>query len=121
MYSKIIDNKKDMLSALEENGMNLSLASIWLEIDKEMLLAAVKNNPHAMQFAQDELKNDEEILSYVDKNFEYYWHVINPSTRRRFDIPMLSFKDNDYKMKYIDYMKLREKDEAGFARILNWN
>jgi len=52
---------------------------------------------------------------------EELWMTFNPETEMRFEIPMLQFKDPDYKLKYINYMKLRKENPTEFERVLKWN
>jgi hypothetical protein len=50
----------------ERDGWKLQNASDELKADKEVVMAAVKNNGRALQHASDELKADPEILALID-------------------------------------------------------
>lgn len=52
---------------------------------------------------------------------EDLWNTVNPETGMRFDIPMLNFLDPMYKIKYINYMKLKEEKPEEFERLMQWN
>ena len=117
----MIQNKEEILELVKQDGMNLRLAFWDLREDKEIVLEAVKNNPHSLQFAANELQDDIELLSYVSKNDSYYYHMLNPSTGTRYDIPMLRKVDPAYFYKYVDYMKMKEQSPNTFEKILRWD
>jgi len=50
-----------------------------------------------------------------------YFAIVNPKTGLRFDIPMLVGNDPHYYAKYVEYMKLRQKNPEEFNRIMEWN
>ena len=100
--------------------MNLRLAFWNLREDRELVLAAVKNNPHAIQFASDQLQKDEDLLSYVTKNDEYYFNLIDDSGFR-YSIPLLNTNDQDYYSKYINYMQIMERSPDTFEKIVRWD
>ncbi|WP_044881509.1 DUF4116 domain-containing protein [Neochlamydia sp. EPS4] len=61
--------KEIMLAAVKQNGLALQFASRELKEDKEVVLAAVKQNGLALQFASQELKeNKEVVLAAVKQN-----------------------------------------------------
>ena len=57
--------KEAVMAAVKKDGMALQYASNEMKADREVVLAAVKEDGMALQFASDELKADEEVLSYV--------------------------------------------------------
>jgi len=57
---------------------------------------------------------------HVNKDDEYF-STVDPNTGKRFDIPMLSTSDPNYFVKYVEYMKIREKNPTRFKKILNWD
>ena len=63
----------------------------------------------------------EKVVITNDGSMESYYNTLNPDTGFRYEIPMLRFMDSDYKMKYIEYMKLKETNPAEFERVLQWN
>ena len=79
---------------------------------------------------QDQPSINENIINEDELNYggvansadlETLWNTLNPETGMRFEIPMLKFMDNDYKLKYIEYMKMRQDDPEAFERVLQWN
>ena len=61
------DSKKFILKALQ-NGADLQYADESLKKDKEIVLEAIKNDEAALEFAHDSLKNDPDILAIVNKD-----------------------------------------------------
>jgi len=55
-------NKKDVLAAVKQDGMALQYASETLKNDSEVVLAAVKQNGSALYYASDILKKDSEVV-----------------------------------------------------------
>lgn len=51
----------------------------------------------------------------------YYWNILDEDTGFRFDIPMLNSTSGTYFYQYISYMKLRERSEETFNKIMNWD
>ena len=115
------DDKEVTMLAVKEDGMNLGLASWRLQEDKEVVLSAVKNNPHSIQYADDDLQKDEELLSYVTKDDSYYWDIVEPYSRRRYDIPMLSTTEPGYFRLYVRFMRTKEQSPNTFEKILRWD
>ena len=59
--------------------------------------------------------------SMVDPNSdEYYFNQVDPVTGIKFDIPLLDRQDPDYRAKYIEYMKMREKQPEKFKKVISW-
>lgn len=116
-----IFDKDGALKAVEEDGMNLRLASEDLQNDKDVVLAAMANNKYALQFASEELQKDEELASQVVKNDSYYYNMLDPRTGLRYDIPLLSPIDPKYYWEYIYRMKLKERAPNTFEKMLRWD
>ena len=55
------------------------------------------------------------------KNDKKLFNVKNPETGKRYDIPMLSKTDHEYRENYIEAMKLKEEDPEAFVRMLKWH
>lgn len=75
----IINNKKIMFDIIEKYPMALKSCSV-LNSDREIVLAAVRQNGNTYKFASDELKNDLEIVlaSYqYSNNFYHYFSQQN--------------------------------------------
>jgi hypothetical protein len=49
------------------------------------------------------------------------YQMKDPKTGFSYDIPYLKFSDPEYLFKYIDYMKLKEKNPEEFEKILRWD
>ena len=84
-------------------------------------MEAVKNNSHSIQFTDDELQKDEELLSYVTKDDSYYWDLVDPRNGFKYSIPMLMQDDPDYFSKYIHFMKTKEQSPDTFEKMLRWD
>jgi hypothetical protein len=61
-WINIKTDKNIMLAAVKQNGLALKFASDELKNDKELVIAAVKQNALTLKFASDTLRNDKEIL-----------------------------------------------------------
>jgi len=57
---------------------------------------------------------------YTKTDSEYF-DEINPDTGLKYDIPGLSYTDNNYFFEYVRYMKMKEKNPEKFKQIINWN
>ena len=57
------NNKKEVLEAVKEDGTKLENASEELRADREVVMAAVRNNgEQSLEFASDNLKGDKEVV-----------------------------------------------------------
>lgn len=87
----------------------------------------VENTLDNQELSNKTLDNYQAKNSEPEKNTEpektdaEYFEMINPETGMRYEIPFLSYSDNDYFYKYVEYMKLKEKNPEQFEKILNWN
>ena len=115
----MINSEADLLKLIKQDGMNLRLANHILRDNKEIVLEAIKNNPHSIQFSSEKLKRDQELLSYVTKDNCYYWHSFTDDGYR-YDIPLLMPTDPRYYFKYIYFMRIKERSPDTFKKIINW-
>jgi len=77
--SDYIDDKEVVIAAVKNNGYALEFASSFLREDKEVVMAAVRNDGSAIQFA-GQLRFDHEVIKASFKNNMYallYHHVMN--------------------------------------------
>ena len=118
--NKFHGDKDVTLAAVKADGMNLQKALWNLKDVKEVVLEAVRNNPHSIQFSGDALQEDEELWSYVTKDDSYYYNLLDPANGYRYDIPMLTSDDPVYFFKYIRYMKQKEQSFDTFEKMLRW-
>ena len=86
----MIRDKDELLQLIREDAMNLRLAHDDFLEDKEIVLEAVKKNPHAMQFAAHSLQKDEELLS-LDVQ-ELLHRLYHEEDLRLYDAKSISFK-----------------------------
>jgi len=65
----------------------------------------------------------ESKLEFDSKHEEnhYYYNMVNPQNGLRYDIPMLSTLDTEYYFKYVHFMKIKERSEETFNKMLNWD
>lgn len=74
LSTRIKDDKKFILNAVEKNGLALQYASQALKNDKDIVLSAINNHINAYVNASEDLKNDIEIIDYVmEKDSIIYW------------------------------------------------
>lgn len=92
----------DVLNAVRENGLFLKKANSKLRDKKEIVKAAIENEPLAIMFAEPNLRNDIELaLIAVNKNFlsyrylgldaQFHTDVVNavyPTFREHFHMPL---------------------------------
>lgn len=74
---------------------------------------------------QYDVKNDDEVqqgtvTSDLEADIAKYYHITDPDTGYRYNIPMLSTGDPRYMHKYIEYMKTKESNPELFEKILRW-
>ena len=61
------EEREALLKAIEEDGADvLAEADDSLKADREVVLAAVKVEGHALQYASEELQQDEELQKIAD-------------------------------------------------------
>lgn len=60
--NRLKDDKDIVLAAVEHNGLELECASDRLKDDKDVVSAAVLDNGLALEFASDRLKNDTDVV-----------------------------------------------------------
>ena len=46
--------------------------------------------------------------------------IVNPKTKKRYDIPMLDKDSHDYREQYIEAMRLKEEAPDSFERMMEW-
>lgn len=124
----MIYDKEEMLELVKQDGMNLRHANWDLQEDKDIVFEAIKNNISSFPFASVKLQKDEELFSYVQAKIKklpnpdsYYFHMLDPRSGYRYDIPMLMSSEPTYFYKYVDYMKLKERSPDTFEKILRWD
>ncbi len=59
---KVKANKEMVIAAVKQNGYALQNASDEMKADKEVVLAAVKEHGYALEYASDEMKADKEVV-----------------------------------------------------------
>ena len=72
-------DKEVVLAAVRQNGYALSFASPTLQGDKNVVLAAIQQNGEAFQFASPELKADRVVVLAAVKKMEKHlsMHQVN--------------------------------------------
>ncbi len=91
----------------------------------------IYHNDFIFVLKKDDLLNYREVPDFIvrlykknqedEKDDDYYWNMVDPKSGKRYTIPFLKETDPAYRVKYIDYMKLKERDPATFEKILNWD
>ena len=66
--NKIITDREEMLAAVKNDGLALEYASDTLKADREVVLEAVKQNGYALEYASEELQNDPELKKLAPNN-----------------------------------------------------
>ena len=56
-----------------------------------------------------------------EKTDAEYFDEVNPDTKTKYDIPNLSFKDNNYFFEYVRFMKMKENNPEQFKKIMSWS
>ncbi len=69
--SDYTNNKEVVMAAVKNNGQALAFASPSMQEDKEVVMAAVKNDGSAIQFASASLQKDKDVLLTSVKNNIY--------------------------------------------------
>lgn len=65
-YEEFWDDDEVVLAAVKDQGDALQFASDRLKATKAIVIAAVENNPYALQFAADKLQVDDDILDICE-------------------------------------------------------
>jgi predicted nucleic acid-binding Zn-ribbon protein len=61
-FEELQDDDDVVMAAVKNNGSALQFASERLRADKEIVIAAVKNDPYVIVFASEELQDDDDVL-----------------------------------------------------------
>lgn len=69
--SDYTNDKEVVMAAVKNNGQALEFASPFMQEDKEVVLAAVRNDGSAIQFASASLQKDKDVLLASVKNNIY--------------------------------------------------
>ena len=48
------------------------------------------------------------------------FNIMDPKTKKRYEIPMLSKTSHDYRENYIEAMRLKIEDPQSFERMMDW-
>jgi len=48
------------------------------------------------------------------------FNIVNPDTKKRYEIPMLNKNDHNYRELYIVAMRLKQEDPESFERMMDW-
>jgi len=68
-------DKEVVLAAVKENGYALLYASEGMKNDKEVVLAAVKQNGNALQYASEGMKNVKEVVLAAVNKMPTHWSM----------------------------------------------
>ena len=61
-FEELQDDDDVVMAAVKNNGGALQFASERLRADKDIVIAAVKNDPYVIEFASDDLQDDDDVL-----------------------------------------------------------
>ena len=112
------DNKDrdEVLAAVKEDGLKndnsyaLRSAHKSLKKDKEIVLAAVKQNGWALFYAHKSLKNDKEIVMEAVKQHGLALESVDESLKKDKEIVMAAVKQNGNALKYVDESLKKDKE-----------
>jgi len=113
--------KTEALELVKKEGMQLRIMDDDFQNDMDIVLEAIKNTPHAFQFASERLQKDKTLNASVIKDDSYYFNIVNERSGERFSIPMLDPGAPGYFYKYVNYMQLRERSPDTFEKVLKWD
>ena len=60
-------------------------------------------------------------ISKMTEEDKKLFNTMNPETGKRYDIPLLSKTDHNFRENYIVAMRLRLENPEAFSRMLNWH
>jgi len=89
---EVTSNKNIMLAAIKQNGKNLHYASTELQQDTEFIISAMKQNP--------------DVLNYVDKNPKLWCDILNKTDKYTYEEFPIEIKQNE---EIVLYMLIHSK------------
>ena len=97
--------KKDkdvVLAAVKQNVHALEYADDSLKKDKEIVLIAVKQDGDALRYADESLKKDKEIVLIAVKQYGTTLEYADDSLKKDKEVVLLAVKQSGYALKYAD-------------------
>jgi hypothetical protein len=100
IYDFGLNNRKIMLAAVKKNGLALQYASKRLKSDKEIVLAAVQQDGFAIYYANEGLKNNKSVvLAAVKQNGLALQHACKDISSN-IEIVFAAFQQNSLALAY---------------------
>ena len=104
------NNKEVVLAAVKQDGHALPYADKSLKKDKEVVLAAVKQNGIALYYADESLKKDKEVvLSAVIQN-GYALEYADESLKKDKEVVLSAVIQNGHALEYADESLKKDKE-----------
>lgn len=98
---KLLNNKNLILAAVRHNGMALEYAHPDLKKDKEVVLVAIKQNGMALQFANSSLRKNKEIVLSAIRSKGKAFVFASPALKNNKQFILNAIHSNDTVFKYI--------------------
>jgi len=103
IFSTIKKYKDDfniVLECVKQDGMFLDFASDELRNNKEICLAAIKNNKAAFTFFSNELRDDKEFILECAKHNGYILEIMDDNYKDDYDIVMAAVKNDGHTLEF---------------------
>jgi hypothetical protein len=109
---KELQNDKDVvLAAVKNDGFNLEYVSDKEFLnDKEVVLESVKSSGSSLQFASTELQNDKEVVLEAVKNFGPSLQFASKELQKDKEVVLMSAKNAVHGLVYADRELFKDKD-----------
>ena len=101
-------DKEIVMAAVKQSGWALEYADESLKKDREVVMAAVKQKGHALEYADESLKKDREFVMAAVKLNGYALGYADKSLRKDREFVMAAVKQNGYALRFLD--KSLQKD-----------
>ena len=111
--------KKLWIIAVEKNGFVLEYADEELKKDRDIVLAAVKQHGYALQYA-DLLRKDREIVMAAVKNFGRALRFADPELKKDSGIVLAAVKSNAQALAYASEELKKDRDIVMAAVKQHW-
>jgi hypothetical protein len=109
-------DRRSVLAAVRENGNALQYASCWLKWDRELVLAAVRQNGNALQYASFWLRSDREVVREAVGQNGNALQYASRWLRSDREVVFAAVRQNGNALQYADD-RLRADREVIFAAV----
>lgn len=103
-------NRDVVLAAVKNNGWELEHASLGLQSDREVILTAVQKSGHPLQFASEELRNDKEVVLTAVQKIGSAFRFASEELRNDKEVILAAIQNDGHILRFISEELRNDRD-----------